>query len=36
MGESLCDLGLGKDFLDVSQGTLTIKEHFDKLDFMEF
>lgn len=34
-GENLCHLGLGKDFLDVTQGAWSIKGHVGKLDFIK-
>ena len=34
--ENLCDLGLGKDFLDMTARAQFIKEKIDKLDFIKF
>lgn len=34
-GKNLCDLALGKDFLDKTPKELFIKEKTDKLDFIK-
>lgn len=36
IGEHLYIFGLGKEFLDMTQKVLTIKENVDKLDFIKF